>query len=185
MAARILTEERARELREYKKLWARAKRRPLTEQQKREAVARTRKWAAANPLKVRTIKTRWAANNREQIREGAAAYRKANKAICDARIREWTTRNKPRIRAAGARREAAEIQATPSWLTAIQRAQIQEYYDVAEARNVQTNIVHHVDHICPLQGKTSRGLHVPWNLQVLTATDNLAKANKLLDVQHG
>ena len=75
-------------------------------------------------------------------------------------------------------RRCALLNATPTWLTAIQKAQIAEFYEIAEALNTQTGVKHHVDHIVPLKGKTVTGLHAPWNLQILTATQNISKGNR-------
>jgi hypothetical protein len=71
-----------------------------------------------------------------------------------------------------ANRRATKLNATPSWLTSEQKQQIKEIYN-----NCPTGF--HVDHIIPLQGQKVRGLHVPWNLQILPEKLNLIKGNKV------
>ena len=110
------------------------------------------------------------ARNRAKYTANPSRYVKASRA--------WQKNNPARKKAIDGARRAAQTGATPHWLTAIQRAQVQEFYEIATARSTQTGVPHEVDHVFPLQGKKSRGLHVPWNLQVLTKSENASKKNK-------
>jgi len=127
--------------------------------------AAKRGYYAANRETFKTTNKRWVAENRSRVRKHNST---------------WERKNRPKMNAKLARRRAGQLRATPAWLTSIQLAQIQEFYEIADARTVQIGVVHHVDHIHPLQGENFRGLHVPWNLQVLTAFDNVSKGNRLL-----
>ena len=57
---------------------------------------------------------------------------------------------------------------------------IQRFYDDAKRLTRETGIQHHVDHIHQLKGENFCGLHVEWNLQVLTGVENLRKSNRLV-----
>ena len=106
----------------------------------------------------------WAKQNTEKCKASGLKYRKNNQHIKNA--------NKVKYR-------CSKLQRTPPWLTADHLKQITEYYKQAKQLQKATGIVHHVDHIVPLQGDNVSGLHVPWNLQILTASENCSKSNKL------
>jgi hypothetical protein len=164
-----------------------------------------REWRAKNPEKQSAINKKYDEKNRDKRSAYAKQYRKNNPEKVKEQVKAWVKANPEKIKgymkkaskawhernpdyqsnfykahkeryvAARARRRAAQESATPTWLTAIDKAMIQEMYDVSEARYIQTGIKHHVDHIVPINGKGVAGMHVPWNLQVITAHENLSK----------
>jgi hypothetical protein len=69
-------------------------------------------------------------------------------------------------------------QRTPKWLDAISFDRIKNEYQLAALLSKVTGSSWHVDHIIPLQGKLVSGLHVPSNLRVLPALENISKKNK-------
>ena len=71
--------------------------------------------------------------------------------------------------------------ATPKWLSPEQKMEIRLKYRLAIELSRSTGVRHAVDHVIPLQGEEVCGLHVPWNLRVITQDENLKKFNKLVD----
>ena len=92
--------------------------------------------------------------------------------------RHWTAKlTKPRRAEMAGDRRARKLSATPRWLTKEDRHAIAAVYERAATLTAQTGEKHEVDHIVPLCSKVVCGLHVPWNLAVLSAYKNKAKSN--------
>lgn len=100
--------------------------------------------------------------NRDVRLKKMRAYAKNNKAIIFQNI---------------VKRKASKKQRTPPWLTQEHKHMMVAVYKLSINKSECTGIEHHVDHIVPLSGKTVSGLHVPWNLQVLEASENRKKKN--------
>lgn len=69
------------------------------------------------------------------------------------------------------KRRSVKLNSSPKWLTNKQLQEIKDFYI-----NCPKGYV--VDHIIPLQNKDVQGLHVPWNLQYLTRSENSSKFNR-------
>ena len=78
-----------------------------------------------------------------------------------------------------AKRRCSKIQRTPKWLTKQDHQVIKTLYAIATEKTKTTGYEWHVDHIYPLRGKKVSGLHVPENLRVIPAAENLRKGNRI------
>ena len=80
-----------------------------------------------------------------------------------------------------AKRRAKLLNRTPPWLTEYDLLHIKCIYSVCSMLNKENTGPYEVDHIVPLQGKNVSGLHVPWNLRIVSRFENRSKGNKLED----
>ena len=119
-------------------------------------------------------------DNKEKISENRKRYYELNKKTERSTNKAYSAKNRARIYANNAKRRAIKLKATPKWLSKDQLEDIVDFYEIAQAFRLYTGQEYHVDHIVPLQGENVCGLHVSWNLQIILASENLRKSNKLL-----
>lgn len=197
-ARKPLTEEQRLRRQAYYRRWKEAN--------KESQRAKGRAYYMANKANARAYKKNLKATNPEkyfaQRRESSKRLRAKN----PEKYRLWREKNKEKIKARKdqwyrlnvnpnprpcrrnltpeARREskyafcihrrALTRSSTPKWSRWQDCA---PFYKQARALTRETGIPHHVDHIVPIKGKNVCGLHVGWNLQVLTAAENIKKRN--------
>lgn len=142
-----------------------------------------------NPKGKKAIAREWAQRNKTAQAAYRKEYEKANKERITARRaatlaerrevkRLWRKNNIGLVLADCAKRRAAKLQRTPKWLTPFDKLKIECLYQLAAMRNRESDQKWHVDHIIPLQGANVCGLHVPGNLRVIPAIDNMRKSNQ-------
>lgn len=119
----------------------------------------------------------WRARNREYKQNHWQEWSAKNVERLRLNDKERRKQNPDRVRKKSAARRVTKLSATPPWLTDADRAAIASIYADAASLQRETGLPHHVDHIVPLRGKFVCGLHVPGNLQVIPANDNLRKRN--------
>ena len=127
---------------------------------------------------VKDKKNEWYVEHKEQVIDAAKTRPIEVKRVYQ---KAWKERNTTWVRADTKARRRKHRNATPKWLTKKEKAEIRELYKIAITMSKTTGEQYVVDHIVPLRGEDVCGLHVPWNLRVITQEENLKKSNKLLD----
>jgi len=110
--------------------------------------------------------------------EKAQIYRDRNSGRIKQYLRDYQKDNLHKYAAYAAFRNKRMAEATPNWLTDAQRKEMEGVYQKARVLTKETGVKHEVDHIVPVRGDSVCGLHVPWNLQVLPKSENIAKGNR-------
>lgn len=94
------------------------------------------------------------------------------------RIRDWQTDNRDSMNASAAKVRAKRKQRKPKWIKDVFEEEMKVWYRRAKLLKDFTGQEWEVDHIVPMNGEKVSGLHVPWNLQLLTKKQNRDKSNK-------
>jgi hypothetical protein len=121
--------------------------------------------------------------NIENFKVSQKRYKDANPEKRRAQVVRWKKEHPEEAKARSnhntSMRRSRKRHATLPWLNKDMKLQIRRIYAGCPAG-------YHVDHIIPLKAvnpstreHVASGLHVPWNLQYLTAHDNESKQNKL------
>jgi hypothetical protein len=152
-----------------------------------------RQRAARDPERVKREQAAYRAlpGNKEKARERTRAWYYANK----ARAKAWETENREKRRDQALGRHRTRFGQDPDYAakcrleTRINQVMYRAgspiskaYRDEIAAFYAACPPGYEVDHIYPLNGENFCGLHVPWNLQYLTRTENRVKRNALTEV---
>lgn len=106
----------------------------------------------------------WKSHNRDKINETHRKWHWENRERSNSRSKNYWRR---------------KVERTPKWLSLGDKIEMAWAKKLAIQRTKETGIKYEVDHIIPLCGDLASGLNVPWNLQIIRASENKKKANKV------
>lgn len=148
-------------------------------------------WKAANPESRRASLNKWkkknAAKHAEYVKKSkqkkpelyhlfSKAWVERNPEKRKQLVHKYYDKNKAKVLACVNLRRTRLLQACPWW---VDIKEITRIYSQRRKISLDTGVPHHVDHIVPLRGKSVCGLHVPWNLRIIPATDNRRKGSRV------
>lgn len=132
-------------------------------------------YVSANPDKFTNYKRKHYQQNPEKHK----GYREKYKAKRNAHSKKWRANNPEKANIYKAKRlslRKAAIPEVPEHLNMVFQSEIEAVYKEAKFMTDSTGIMRDVDHIFPL---SKGGVHAPWNLRVMLASENRSKYNKV------
>ena len=137
---------------------------------KDKALKKSKDWQDRNKNTKKKINAKWYIENREHRLKKNAMFKKQNSDY----HREYRVNNREQHNAYAAKYRATKLNAT-----------LDGYDSEIELIYKSCPIDHEVHHIIPLQEFSDKvcGLHVPWNLEILTKEEHL-KAHEELRKEH-
>jgi hypothetical protein len=131
----------------------------------------------ANSDRLKANAITWSKANPEKAKEYNITWYKANSNKLKADAITWRKTNPDKRTGYAAKQNAAKKQRVPAWAD---HDKINEWYELAAFATEVFETPIEVDHIVPLNGKLVSGLHVDYNMQLLTSEANNKKHNKFI-----
>jgi 5-methylcytosine-specific restriction endonuclease McrA len=130
-----------------------------------------------NPEKYLLKKRIYKQKNKEHIDRVDKAWQLNNRHIIYKHSNAWKKRNKDHVYSYIRQREM-RLKGCSLSLSETQVEQIKNFYKTCRKFNKTSDKKFQVDHIVPITNDLVCGLHVPWNLQILSKSENSSKKNK-------
>jgi hypothetical protein len=144
-----------------------------------ERAAASRERRAGTPVKPQgtpfDVYSYYQANKPREIAR-SQSYRDSDRQAYRAKNWEYKLSTYDIVCARGAARRAAKLKATPTWADP---EAVRTTYAKAKRLSKWTGEQMHVDHVVPLKSELVCGLHNQFNLQIIPASDNFIKSNRI------